>query len=334
MAELPTGTITFLFTDIEGSTPLLDALGDRYGALQDQQSESIREAIAEEQGHEVRTEGDSFFVVFRTPSQAVRVAVTAQRGLTAQEPIHDVGLRVRMGMHTGEGVPGGDDYVGIDVNRAARIAAAGHGGQVLVSEATRALVSDRLPDGVAIRSVGSYRLRGLQGAERIHQLEVSGLPASFPPLRALDIRRAHLPPEGTRFIGRHDELSALVRLVTERRLITLTGPGGAGKTRLALRTAAEVADRFADGAFFVGLASIRDPAQLPGALISELNLTEDASRATVEVVRDWLRERGLLLVLDNLEQIDGAGRVLEDLLVTAPGLRVIATSRSPLRVAG
>ena len=333
MAGLPTGTITFLFTDIEGSTGLLDALGDSYRALQDRHAEIIREAIAEEQGHEVRTEGDSFFVVFRTPVQAVRAAVSAQRRLAAQES-QGVRLHVRMGLHTGEGVAGGDDYLGIDVNRAARIAAAGHGGQVLMSEATRALVSDRLPDGVAIRTVGSYRLRGLQGAERIHQLEVSGLPASFPPLRALDVRRAHLPPEGTKFIGRHEELSALVRLATERRLITLTGPGGAGKTRLALRTAAEVADRFADGAFFVALASIRDPALLPGALISELNLAEDASRATVEVVRDWLRERELLLVLDNLEQIEGAGRMLEDLLAAAPGLRAIATSRSPLRVAG
>ena len=335
MAALPTGTVTFLFTDIEGSTGLLDALGgDRYRELQDRHAEIIREAIAEEQGHEVRTEGDSFFVVFRTPAQAVGAAVSAQRRLGAEAPRHGVQLRVRIGMHTGEGVLGGDDYLGIDVNRAARIAAAGHGGQVLISESTRALVADRLPDGVAIRMVGSYRLRGLPGAERIHQLEMSGLPAAFPPLRALDVRRAHLPPEGTRFIGRRAELSALTRLATERRLLTLTGPGGAGKTRLALRTAAEVADRFADGAFFVALASIRDRALLPGALISELNLAEDASRSTADVVRDWLRERELLLVVDNLEQIDGAGQVLDDLLASAPGLRLIATSRSPLRVVG
>ena len=334
MAALPTGTITFLFTDIEGSTRLLDALGDRYRMLQDRHAEVIREAIAEEQGHEVRTEGDSFFVVFRTPAQAVRAAVSAQRRLAAEAPRHGVRLRVRIGMHTGEGVLGGDDYLGIDVNRAARIAAAGHGGQVLMSESTQALVSGRLPDGVAIRMVGSYRLRGLPGAERIHQLEMSGLQAGFPPLRALDVRRAHLPPEGTRFIGRRAELSALIRLATERRLLTLTGPGGAGKTRLALRTAAEVADQFADGAFFVALASIRDRALLAGALISELNIAEDASRATADVVRDWLRERELLLVVDNLEQIDGAAQVLDDLLASAPGLRLIATSRSPLRVVG
>ena len=229
MRELPTGTVTFLFTDIEGSTQLLHTLGDRYRTLQDRHAAILREAIADEDGYEVRTEGDSFFVVFRTPAQAVQAAVSAQRGLATQEPTDGIELRVRIGMHTGEGVAGGDDYLGIDVNRAARVSAAGHGGQVLLSDATRTLVADRLPDGVAIRALGSYRLKGIPGAERIHQLEIAGLPASFPPLRALDVRRSHLPPEDTTFIGRRAELRALSRLVMERRLLTLTGPVGPGR---------------------------------------------------------------------------------------------------------
>jgi predicted ATPase/class 3 adenylate cyclase len=334
MADLPTGTVTFLFTDIEGSTRLLRALGDGYGALQDLHAEIMRGAIEEEQGHEVRTEGDSFFVVFRSPLQAVRAAVAAQRGLTGQAWSHGSQLRVRMGLHTGEGVAGGDDYVGIDVNRAARIAAVGHGGQVLISDATRALMAGRLPEGVRVQTLGSYRLKDLPGPERLHQLEIAGLPSAFPPLRALDVRRAHLPPEATSFIGRGPEIEALARLLTQRRLITLTGPGGSGKTRLALRTAAEVADRFADGAFFVAVASIGDPELLPGAIASELNLPEDRARPIADVLRGWLGERELLLLLDNLEQIEGAGHVVDDLLTSAPGLHVLATSRAPLKVSG
>jgi class 3 adenylate cyclase len=333
MADLPTGTVTFLFTDIEGSTRLLQALGQKYRAVQEQHAQIMRDAIKEDQGHEIRTEGDSFFVAFRSPVQAVRAAIAAQRGLTDHTRLHGSQLRVRMGLHTGEGEAGGDDYVGIDVNRAARIAA-GHGGQVLLSDATRTLVASSLPEGVRVRTLGSYRLKDLPRPERLHQLEIRGLPSVFPPLRALDVRRAHLPPEATTFIGRRAELQTLAGLLAERRLVTLTGPGGSGKSRLALRTAAEVADRFADGAYFVAVASIEDPAFLPGAIASELNLPEDRARPIADVLRDWLGERELLLLLDNLEQIEGAGRVVDDLLTSAPALHVVATSRSPLQISG
>jgi predicted ATPase/class 3 adenylate cyclase len=334
MAELPTGTVTFLFTDIEGSTRLLQALGEGYRVAQDRHTEIVRAAIREHQGHEIRTEGDSFFVVFRTPGEAVQAAVAAQRGLARHDWPHGSELRVRMGLHTGEGVAGGDDYLGIDVNRAARIAASGHGGQILLSDATRALVAASLPEGVRVRTLGSYRLRDLPGPERLHQLEIRSLPSAFPPLRALDVRRAHLPPEATRFIGRGGEIHALTNLLTERRLITLTGPGGTGKTRLALRTAADVADRFPDGAYFVGVAGITDPALLTSAIASELNLPDDGSRQIGDVVHDWFSDRQAMLVLDNLEQIEGAGRVIDGLLTSAPRLQVLATSRSPLHVAG
>jgi predicted ATPase/class 3 adenylate cyclase len=350
MTDLPTGTITFLFTDIEGSTRLLQTLGPRYRAVQDRHAEIMRAAIMQEQGHEVRTEGDSFFVAFHSPVRAVGAAVAAQRGLADQEWPDGGQLRVRMGLHTGEGVAGGDDYLGIDVNRAARIAAAGHGGQILLSDATRALVQARLPEDVRVRTLGSYRLKDLPDAERLHQLEIRGLPSGFPPLRALDVRRTHLPLETTTFIGRSVELKTLARLMTERRLVTLTGSGGSGKTRLALRAAADVIERFPDGAYFVGMASIRDSELLSAAIATQLNLsgcgtssidTCSETSLTCEtvsgcegVLRDWLREREVLLLLDNLEQIDGAGLVIARLLSSAPGLRVLATSRSPLHVSG
>lgn len=350
MAELPTGTITFLFTDIEGSTRLLQALGDDYRAVQDRHAQIMRAAITEEQGHEVRTEGDSFFVVFRSPVRAVRAAVAAQRGLASHDWPDGGQLRVRMGLHTGEGVAGGDDYLGIDVNRAARIAATGHGGQVLLSDATRALVTARLPEGVRLRTLGSYRLKDLADAEQLHQLDIRGLLSGFPPLRALDVRRAHLPREATTFIGREGELETLAGLMSKHRLVTLTGPGGSGKTRLALRAAADVIERFADGGYFVGMASIRDAGLLPAAIATELNLSDCGTSpidtcpetslacATVssceDILRDWLHDREVLLVLDNLEQIDGAGLVIDRLLSSAPGLGVLATSRSPLHVSG
>ena len=293
----------------------------------------LRQAI-EHGGTEIRTEGDAFFVVFRSGEDAVRAAAVAQRSLADHQWTHGQPLRVRMGMHSGEGRLGGDDYLSLDVNLAARIAAAGHGGQVLLSEATRAIVADRLPDGVRIQPVGSFRLKDFPGPQRLHQLEIAGLPSAFPPLRAVDVRRAHLPHETTTFIGRVDELQALGQLLIERRLVTLTGPGGTGKTRLGLRLAADVAARFGDGTFFVGLETIKDSRALPAAIASALGLPEDRDRAAEDVLRDWIHDRELLLVLDNLEQIEGAEVVVDRLLGFAPSLRILATSRSPLRLAG
>jgi class 3 adenylate cyclase len=178
----PTGTVTFLFTDIEGSTKLLQDLGDGYEAIQGAHAEILRDAIASGEGREIRTEGDSFFAAFTSAIGSISAAVAAQRALHAYRWPSGTGLRVRMGVHTGEGRLGGDDYIGIDVNRAARIAAVGHGGQVLLSEATESLVAAALPTGVRTRVLGSYRLKDLPRPERLHQLEISGLPAGFPPL--------------------------------------------------------------------------------------------------------------------------------------------------------
>ncbi|HET6770151.1 MAG TPA: adenylate/guanylate cyclase domain-containing protein, partial [Actinomycetota bacterium] len=197
MRALPTGTITFLFTDIEGSTRLLEELGVAYRAVQEEHLRLMRTAIAEGDGVEIHTEGDAFFVVFHTAPQAVRTAVAAQRVLADHHWPHGEPLRVRMGLHTGEGILGGDDYLGIDVNRAARIAAAGHGGQVVLSEATWALAEGSLPAGVSTRDLGRHRLKDLARPERLYQLVIDGLPAEFPALKTLDARPNNLPAQLT-----------------------------------------------------------------------------------------------------------------------------------------
>ncbi|HET6770917.1 MAG TPA: adenylate/guanylate cyclase domain-containing protein, partial [Actinomycetota bacterium] len=254
-SQLPTGTVTFLFSDIEGSTKLLQKLEDSYLDLLADHARIFRSAIGEAGGIEVSTEGDSFFVVFPSPAAAVEAAARIQRLLTEASFLEPV--RVRMGLHTGEGRLGGENYIGIDVNRAARIAAAGHGGQVLVSDTTRSLVEHSLPDGVTVLDLGEHRLKDLAHPEHLYQLVVEGLQIEFPPPRTLDARPNNLPIQITSFIGREKELAKVKSLlVNGTRFLTLTGPGGTGKTRLALQAAAETLTEFADGAYFVDLAPI------------------------------------------------------------------------------
>ena len=334
MRALPTGTVTFLFTDIEGSTRLLEKLGSAYRAVQEEHFRLMRAAIAEGEGTEIHTEGDAFFVVFHTAPQAVRAAVAAQRSLASHDWPHGQPLRVRMGLHTGEGILGGDDYLGIDVNRAARIAAAGHGGQVLLSEATRALAQASLPPGVTLRDVGTHRLKDLARPERLYQLVIEGLPAEFPALKTLDARPNNLPPQLTSFVGREEAIASVEDLLAESRLLTLTGPGGTGKTRLALQVAAEVLADFADGAFFVDLQAITDPAVVPSEIATALGVAEDPGRPILDSLKDHLRDRELLLVLDNLEQVLGAAPAVLELVEAAPKLKVLVTSRAPLHLYG
>jgi predicted ATPase/class 3 adenylate cyclase len=334
VADLPTGTVTFFFSDIEESTGLLERLGQQFAPILDQHESLVRAAVAEAGGLEVGTEGDSIFAVFTSPSAAVKAAVATQRGLAAHPWPPDAAIRVRIGLHTGEGLLGADNYVGLDVNRAARIGSAGHGGQVLISETTRALVAEHLPDGVGFRTLGRYRLKGLAHPEALSQLIIPGLPAEFPALRSVARRLSNLPVELSTFVGRGPQLLEVRRLLSESRLITLTGPGGAGKTRLALRVAAELLDEFADGVVFVELAPVSDPDFVPAAIAAALGVREEPSRSIAESLQEHLRERELLLVLDNFEQVIAAAPVATDLLRSAPRLRMLATSRTPLRLTG
>src|SRR5918992_157033 len=332
MAELPTGTVTFLFTDVEGSTRLLQQLGDRYVAVRVAYSEIVRRAIAEDGGVEVSTEGDSFFVAFPSPGGAVRGVAAAQRGLHGHHWPPGSTVRVRMGLHTGEGVLGGDDYIGMDVNRAARIAQAAHGGQVLVSEATRGLVEHALPDGASLRDLGEHRLKDIAHSEHLYHLVFEGIPADFPPPRTLDARPNNLPAQLTSFVGREEEMAEVRGLLSRTRLLTLTGAGGTGKTRLALQVATEVLTEYRDGSFFVDLSTLTDPALVPSAVADALGVPEVGGRPILEAVKDHLRNKDLLLVLDNFEQVAEAAPVIEELLSGSSKLKVMVTSRVVLSV--
>ncbi|MFN2484801.1 MAG: adenylate/guanylate cyclase domain-containing protein [Candidatus Limnocylindria bacterium] len=333
MPELPTGTVTFLFTDIEGSTRLLQRVGNAYRDLLATHDRILRDAIAAGGGVAVQTEGDSFFAAFPTALGAVRAAVHAQRVLSRQSWPDDNSVRVRMGVHTGEGVLGGDNYIGLDVHRAARIAAAGHGGQVVVSGPTRALVEPALPPGIGLRDLGAHRLKDIEQPEQLYQLLINGLPDAFPPIRTLDARMTNLPVERSSFIGRQREVTAAAGLLERSRLLTLTGPGGIGKTRLALRIADQVG-HFSDGVYLADLSAITDPSLVPAAIASVLTVREQAGRDLTDSLAEYVHDRQLLLVLDNMEQVVEAASVVGRLLDAAPQLTVLATSRVPLHITG
>ena len=334
MVDLPTGTVTFLFTDIEGSTRLVNALGDRYADVLGRHHSLLREAVAEHQGVEVMTEGDAFFVVFPSPPAALSAAMRAQQLFDAESWPPDGEVRSRMGMHTGQAVLGGDNYVGLDVHRAARIAAAGHGGQVLLSDATRSLVERALPEGAQLRDLGQHRLKDLPTSEHLYQLVIDGLAVDFPPIRSLDARPNNLPLPTTTFIGREQQVADITRRLATSRLVTLTGPGGTGKTRLSVRVAQEMLDENPDGCWFVPLDALRDPELVPSAIAGALNVRVPGDRPPIDALSDWLRERRMLIVLDNFEQVTGAAPYVSQLLSAAPGLRVLATSRIPLHLYG
>ncbi len=334
MPDLPSGTVTFLFTDIEGSTRLVQELGADYRPLLEEHRRRIRRAVAAAGGVEVSTEGDGLFVVFPAAMGAVAAAADAQRALAATGWPSETKVRVRMGIHSGEGVLSGGDYVGLDVHRAARVAAAANGGQVLLSDATRALVDTALPAGISLRDMGLHRLKDLQQPERLTQLVIDGLPNDFAAIRSLEAGPINLPVNMTSFVGRERELTDLRALLRASRLVTLVGPGGSGKTRLAQHVASSLADAFADGITFVDLAPISDPSLVEATIAGALRLRGEDPRSPHERLIEYLRDRQLLLILDNFEQLLTAAPSVVELVEAAARSSVLVTSRAPLRVRG
>src|SRR5690242_9438575 len=322
---LPTGVVTLLFTDVEGSTRLLQELGDGYGEALQEHRRRLRAAFAEHEGVEVDTQGDAFFVAFARASEAVAAAADGQRAL-AGGPI-----RVRMGLHTGEPQLTGEGYVGLDVHKGARIAAVGHGGQVLLSQTTRALVD------AEVRDLGVHRLKDLSAPERIYQLEIQGLSCDFPLLKTVEAGMKNLPAPRTSFVGRESELEAIERMLEDPgcRLLTLVGPGGAGKTRLALEAAGRRVDRYPHGVHFVPLASVASPDFLAPAIAESIQFAVDAVHSGFSArdqLVDYLSGRSTLLVLDNFEHLVEGSGFLTELIERAPQVELLTTSRERLNV--
>jgi predicted ATPase/class 3 adenylate cyclase len=324
VAELPRGTVTLLFTDIEGSTRLLQELNEAYAALLEEHQRRIREAARAHGGVEVDVQGDGFLIAFERADDAVEAAADAQQALTDLEP-----LKVRIGIHTGQPRLGGAGYVGLDVHRAARICAAAHGGQVLLSQTTRDLVE------TDVRDLGEHRLKDLSQAQRIYQLVGPGLAYDFPSARTLENRPTNLPTLPTPLIGREHELAATTELLRrpDVRLLTVTGTGGSGKTRLALQAAAEVIDDYPDGVFFVALEAVEDPALVLPTVAQTLGVNEAGTHTIARALTEFLGNRRLLLMLDNFEQLLDAGPSVSG-LVGATSVDLLVTSRAPLRLSG
>ncbi len=336
MPSLPTGTVTFLFTDIEASTQLLRRLGDSaYAHVLTDHRRLLRTAFETGRGHEIETQGDGFLVAFQSARDAVLAALAAQRAITAHPWPDGVALRIRMGLDTAETTIRGDAYAGLGIHRAARICTAGWGGQVLLSRTTADILENDLPEGTSLRALGEHRLKDLQRPERIYQLLHADLPADFPPLRSLDRLPNNLPRQLTSFIGREREMAEVKRWLFTARLLMLTGSGGCGKTRLALQVAADLVEDFADGVWMVDLTPLSDPALVPQTVASTLHVREEPGRPLLVTLSESLQPKQLLLVLDNCEHlVDACAQLAEALLRVCPNLRILATSQEPLRVAG
>jgi predicted ATPase/class 3 adenylate cyclase len=330
MSELPTGTLTFVFTDVEGSTSMVQRLGEGFVSVLESHQQLMRRAFRS--GIEVNSEGDGFFYVFRSAGDAVRAACSAQRDLAAFDWPEGGTVLVRIGAHTGEAVLGGDDYAGLDVNRAARIAAAGHGGQILLSAATRILAMSALDEDATLVDLGDHRLRGLAEPEHIYQVVVRGLPSDFPPIATQDTVPNNLPAQPTAFVGRERESREVREHLRRHRLVTLTGPSGSGKTRLAIHVASRAHTEYPDGVFYVPLESLRGAELVAAAIAEHLGIADDDAGSPITAVIDRFRSKSLLLLVDNFEHVLAASEDIATLLAGIPGLDVLATSQRPLRV--
>ncbi len=335
--NVPTGTVTFLFTDIEGSTRLWEQQPDEMSVALARHDALLRQIIETHEGYVFKTIGDAFCAAFSTAPQALAAALAAQRALFAEPWQQILSLRVRMALHTGAAEHRDNDYFGQPLNRVARLMGIGHGGQVLVSAGTQELTRDTLPPGCALQDVGEHRLRDLGRPEPVFQLLHPALPSEFPPLRSLDNPELpnNLPQQVTSFIGREKEIKAVKALLGKTRLLTLTGSGGCGKTRLALQVAAEVLDQYPQGVWLAEMAPLTDPGLVPQSIAQALGVNEEPGRPVLQTLVDHLKTRRLLLVLDNCEHLLAAcAHVANTLLRACPHLHILASSREGLGIAG
>ncbi len=337
LPQLPTGTVTLLFSDIEGSTRLWGQAPDAMALALRRHDELLRLAIEGSGGYVFKTVGDAFCAAFPSAKEAVQAAGQAQSAVAAEPWPKEAVLRVRMALHTGECEERDGDYFGQAVNRVARLQAVAHGGQVVLSRATTEMVRDYLPPGVGLRDLGTHRLKDLGRPEEVYQLEIQGLDGEFPPLRSLDNPdlRHNLPEMVSSFVGRDDEVAALRQMVDESRLVTLTGAGGVGKTRLALQVAAEMLDGSGDGVWLVELASVRDPEAVLAAVASALGIKEQAGRSIHESLLSALADQNVLVVLDNCEHLIGScAKLAETVVRSCPKVHLLVTSRETLGIDG
>ena len=340
MPDPPSGTVTFLFADIEDSTRLLHQLGDRYTKVVEEYQRLLREIFHDAGGYEEDPAGESLFVVFSSASDALHAAVAAQHAVTAAAWPDGVVLRVRMGLHTGQPIVAGGGYIGLEVHRAARIASVGWGGQILLSLATSDAILDNLPAGASLRDLGEHRLKDLQQREQIFQLLHPDLTPDFPPLRSLDTLPHNLPHQLTSFVGRQREMAEVKELLSTTPLVTLVGPGGIGKTRLALQVAADIVDGMPNGVWLVELAGLPDAARISPAVASAAGVRgggdgdRDGGRPLFAMLAEYLQRRKLLLILDNCEYIvAGCAEFAGSVLQSCPQVKILATSWQPLGLA-
>ncbi|MHB8512049.1 MAG: ATP-binding protein [Actinomycetota bacterium] len=341
---LPSGTVTFLFTDIEGSTRLLERVGDDvYASLLEEHRVVLRDVFDVHDGVEVSTEGDAFFVAFLRAADAVRAAVAGQRALQSRAWADDASVRVRMGIHTGDVLLNDGDYVGATVHRAHRVSALAHGGQILVSGATATVAGEGFDDGTVLRDLGQYQLKDLAEPERIHQVYADGLESEFPPLRSLEQIPNNLPQHLKSFIPRDEEAGDVIKRLQSNRLVTITGSGGSGKTRLALHVAGELLDRYQDGVWLIDYSTISDASLVVRQIARTLGMHEEAMPAPGVLATDPLLERlasslqtrQMLLIFDNVEHlIEQCSTVISHLTARCARVAVLATSREPMGVEG
>ena len=335
LAAAPTGTVTFLFSDIEGSTQRWETNPEAMKAALLRHEQLLSTAIKKRGGYVFKIIGDAFCAAFPTAPAAVRAALDAQLALSKEDFSSVDGLRVRMGLHTGYAEERDADYFGPAVNRVSRLMSIGHGGQILLSGVTRELAHGDLPSGAELIDLGSYRLNDLTEPEQVWHLTMKGLPADFPPLRSLDTTPHNLFIQQTSFRGREHDLEELKALLSQHALLTLLGPGGIGKTRLSLEAGAQVLDQYPDGVWLVDLAPISDPELVFSAIAKELGMTQVGGRGVDESIERWLKRKKLLLILDNCEHVlDAAANIANAITRSCPEVRVLATSRQALGVSG